>query len=351
MSRRTLAGLVAIGLIGVLVVIVANTSVPWVRYRPGPTLDVLGKYEGREIIKVTGRKSYADDGALRMVTVVPDGPQTDAGWFWTLVGWVDRDVAIYPRSIYDEKDTNESVRQNSAVQMSSSQEIAVAAALDAAGVKFRTDLVVADVAEDGAAAKILKKGDVIRAVDGRSDPDPDVMVGWIRASKPGDRIVLTVVRDGKESKIPIITRPAAEDPKTGRIGISSGSKYAFPFQVEIQLPDNIGGSSAGMIFALSIYDVLTPGSLTGGKSVAGTGEINADGIVGPIGGIAQKLAGAERDGAQLFLAPQENCAEAARANYDRDKLRVVRVHTLKEAITAVETWRENPDAELPRCTL
>ncbi|MFL6109203.1 MAG: S16 family serine protease, partial [Marmoricola sp.] len=104
------------------------------------------------------------------------------------------------------------------------------------------------------------------------------------------------------------------------------------------------------MFALSIYDLLTPGSLTGGRSIAGSGEISADGVVSPIGGIGQKLVGAQRDGAQLFLVAKENCAEAIRSHYDKDKLRLVKVHTLTDAIAAVDTWRKNPDAALPRCT-
>jgi PDZ domain-containing protein len=104
------------------------------------------------------------------------------------------------------------------------------------------------------------------------------------------------------------------------------------------------------MFALSLYDLLTPGSLTGGKQIAGSGEISSDGVVGPIGGIGQKLVGAQRDGARLFLVAAENCAEAARAHYDKNKLRLVKVHTLSDAIKAVNAWRENPNAALPGCT-
>lgn len=350
MSRRTAAGLVSIGLIVVLGVIAALLPVPWVRFSPGPTYDVLAAFDGKQIIKVTGRKTYEDDGALRMVTVIPDGPQAKVTLVTALAGWFDRDTSVYPRSIYDETETNESVREESALQMSSSQDFATAAALDALGIDFRTDLVVAGVDEDGPAAKILKKDDVIRAIDGKTDDDPNALVTMIRETTPGESLTLTVLRDGKTTELPVTTGPATDDPKAARVGISVGSKFAFPFKVEIQLPANIGGSSAGMVFALSIYDVLTPGSLTGGKAIAGTGAITAEGVVGPIGGIGQKVAGAQRDGAELFLVPEENCAEAARAHYDPDKLRLVKIHTLKEAISAVEAWRSDPNADLPRCT-
>lgn len=350
MNHRTVAGLLAFALMAGLIIATTRTSVPWVTYSPGPTLNVLGEYDGKTIIKVSGRKSYADDGSLQMVTVIPTGPDEKLDMLEVLWAWVDPDVKVYPNSIYDEDETNESVREESAAQMSSSQDFATAAALNALGIDFRTDLVVAEVAEDGAAAKILKKGDVIRAIDGYTDADPDVLVNRIREGTPGETITLTILRNGKQSDVRIKTRPAADDPTSARIGIAPGSRYAFPFDVDIQLSKNVGGPSAGMIFALALYDVLTPGSLTGGRAVAGTGEINAEGVVGPIGGIAQKLVGAQRDGAELFLVPEENCEEALRAHYDPDKVRLVKIHTLDEAIDAVTDWRKDPGADLPRCT-
>ncbi len=351
MNRRSAAGLIAIGLIVVLGVIAATRPVPWVTFRPGPTLNVLGEFDGKKIIKVTGRKTYSDDGALRMVTVYPSGPDDKLDLLTVMVSWASNDDAVLPRdAVYKDAETNETVRQESALQMSSSQDDATAAALGSLGVKYRTDLVVNEVSEDGAAAKFLRKGDVIRAIDGQADTDPNALVNRIRETTPGDTITVTILRNGKESDVRITTRPAAEDPKSARIGIIPGAKYAFPFDVDIQLPETIGGPSAGMMFALSIYDVLTPGSLTGGKMIAGSGEITPEGVVGPIGGIGQKLVGAQRDGVKLFLVAEENCAEAARSNYDPEQMRLVRVHTLTEAIKDITAWRENPDADLPGCT-
>ena len=83
-------------------------------------------------------------------------------------------------------------------------------------------------------------------------------------------------------------------------------KFKFPFDVKISL-DKVGGPSAGMMFALGIVDTVTPGDLTGGKHVAGTGTITPDGAVGPIGGIGQKMVGARSGGATMFLAPAANC--------------------------------------------
>jgi Lon-like protease len=131
------------------------------------------------------------------------------------------------------------------------------------------------------------------------------------------------------------------------VGIQLQVVHHFPFQVSINIPD-IGGPSAGLMFALSIYDLLTPGALTGGHAVAGTGEIDDQGHVGPIGGIQQKIAGARRDGAQLFLVPPANCADAITAH--NGSMRLAKAATLADAVAEVKAWSANHDAPLTPCT-
>jgi Lon-like protease len=350
MSRRTLAGLLALGLLVVLGAVAVTRPVDYVTFRPGPTMNVLGTYDGKTIVNVSGHKAYRDDGALRMVTVYAGGPGENTNLVELLYGWIDPDIAVLPKSIYDKGETDETNRQQSAVQMSSSQDNATAAALSALGIGYQTEVEVTAVAKDGASVGKLEKGDVLLAVDGKTTADPNQLVEVIRAIKPGTPTMLTVHRDGRDQQISLTTKAASDDPKASRIGVSIQPDFVFPFKVRIRLPDTVGGPSAGMMFALSIYDVLTPGSLTGGKTIAGSGEITPDGTVGPIGGIGQKLPAAQRDGAKLFLVAADNCAEAVRAHYDADKMRLVKITKLADAIKDVETWRDNPDAELPRCT-
>jgi PDZ domain-containing protein len=350
MSRRTVAGLLALGLIIVLGWVAFSKPVGYVTFRPGPTMNVLGEFDGKSIVTVTGRKTYRDDGALRMVTVYAGGPQEDTNLVNVVYGWLDPDTAVLPRSIYSKDETDESNRQQSAVQMSSSQDNATAAALDALDVDYVTEVEVSNVAKDGASAGKLRKGDLLLAVDEKPAADASSLVRLVRAIKPGTPTDLTVRRDGSERTISVTTTADPDDKKASRIGVGIGEKFVFPFKVKIQLPGTVGGPSAGMMFALAIYDVLTPGSLTGGKQVAGSGEISADGVVGPIGGIGQKLPAAQRDGARIFLVAEENCAEAVRSHYDPDKMRLVKVHTLSDAIKDLATWRDNPDAALPRCS-
>lgn len=351
MNSRTGAGLLAMGLFVVLLVVAWTQPVPFVTFKPGPTINVLGPFQGKQIIAISGHKVYRDKGGLRMVTVYPSQPNDHLTLLGVLADWVDPDVAVLPRdAVYKPRQTNEQVQQQSAVQMTSSQDNASAAALGALGVKYRTQVRIDTVDKDGASAGILKKGDIVSAVEGTRTPDATRLIKAIRAVGPGDRVRLSILRGGTSKNVSIVTRPTTDDAKASRINVGIAQEYVFPFKVKVQLPDTIGGPSAGMMFALSIYDLLTPGSLTGGKVIAGSGEIDPKGVVGPIGGIGQKLVGAQRDGARLFLVAQENCSEAVRAHYDPNKLRLVRIHTLSDAIEAVNTWRKDPEAALPRCS-
>ncbi|WP_235737713.1 S16 family serine protease [Nocardioides alcanivorans] len=141
-----------------------------------------------------------------------------------------------------------------------------------------------------------------------------------------------------------------KDPDSDRavIGIYPGTSYVFPFQVSIGIDPNIGGPSAGLMFSLAIYDTLTPGPLTGERSVAGTGTIDADGNVGSIGGIQQKIAGARDAGSELFLVPADNCADAEGA--PNGSMRLAKVSTFEDARAAIETFAADKNAKLPTCS-
>lgn len=349
-TRRTLASLLAFALVIGLVVLVARQPVPYVTYSPGPTIDVLGEFDGEEIIEVS-RRTYADDGALRLTTVVPSGPDRKVHIPELLNAWVDPDRAVYPRSaIYAPEDTRESVRTESSIQMASSQDNAVAAAMTALDVEFDEAVKVAAVTKDGPSEGKLEAGDLILAVDGKEVTTIEELTSTIQPKPVGSTVGLRVQRDGKVLTRRIETVPSPQDETKSAVLIQVAPSYEFPYEVDLNISENIGGPSAGLMFALGIYDVLTPGSLTGGKVVAGTGEIDARGRVGPIGGIAQKVAGAQADDAELFLVPADNCAEALGANYDPDEIRLVKTTSFEQAKDSLETWVEDPDAELPRCT-
>jgi Lon-like protease len=190
---------------------------------------------------------------------------------------------------------------------------------------------------------------------------PSDVAELVTKHKPGQDVVFTVVPAKEQAaaekahttatrteKVTITTATSHDDGgKRAIVGISAGTDHTFPFTIDIKLAD-VGGPSAGLMFALGIYDKLTPGSLTGGEFVAGTGTIDDDGKVGPIGGIEMKTVGARDRGARFFLTPAENCAAAAKDT--PSGLRLVKVSTIDDAVSALEDIREGDTSALPKCS-
>lgn len=350
MSRRTAATLVAVVLLVAAIGLGSLQKGDWTIFTPGPTLNVLGRGHGGPMVSVAGRRSYRDGGALRMVTIVPTGPDQHVGLPGAIIGWLVPGSAVYPHeAIYGRTDTTRSVQQQSAVEMTSSQDSAQAAALGVIGIPYRIG--VAAVERKGPAYGRLKEGDTLTAVDGRPIRSLQQGVDLIKQRRPGTRLHLTVDRAGATRQVVVRTEARGSGGAAARQSqVAVSVVPRFPFKIRLRVDPDIGGPSAGMMFALSMYDLLTPGSLTGGGSIAGTGEIATDGTVGPIGGIEQKIAGAQRDGAHLFLAPASNCDEVRVAHYDHDEIRVVRVGTLRQAVAAVTRWRQDRRAALPSCS-
>jgi len=210
--------------------------------------------------------------------------------------------------------------------MVGSQQLAQAAALCQLGIKFDTVDTVNFVEPGMPAAGVLHKGDVIKAVDGQPVTCKTPVGTLIKARPPGSTVALTVDRNGATHTFRLKTASAGGD---AVVGIGVFESYRFPFQVKIRVGD-IGGPSAGLMFALGIIDKLTPVGLTGGRFIAGTGEIAANGAVSPIGGIQQKMAGARAAGATIFLTPAGNCPDTAGAV--PQGLRLIKVSTLAGAV-------------------
>jgi PDZ domain-containing protein len=192
---------------------------------------------------------------------------------------------------------------------------------------------------------VLKKGDVVTEVAGKKVTGLPELRRLLQETKAGEPVEVAFTRGGKAETAEVRTLRGAEGQTL--LGVLIDPTYKFPIEVNIKI-DNIGGPSAGMMFSLGIIDKLTPGPMTGGKKIAGTGTIDSSGEVGPIGGIQQKLVGARDAGAAWFLAPSDNCSEVA--GHVPAGLRVVRVSTLHEARVAVEAIGEGKDTSgLPTC--
>jgi PDZ domain-containing protein len=308
-----------------------SVSVPYVELGPGPTVNTLGQADKHDVISVTGTPTTTSKGQLRLVTVSVTSQLT---LFEAVKGWLQHDYAVVPRElIYPPNQTEQQVDQQNAQEFKDSQSSAETAALVALG--YPIQVTVSDVTTGGAAAGVLRVGDVITSVDGTRVTTAAKLTELIRARPAGTPRTFGYLRGGAPGTVTIT--PRAQD-GTPRIGVQVEHKQPHPFQLKIDL-DRIGGPSAGLMFTLGIIDKIKPADLTGGVVIAGTGTIDDNGNVGPIGGIPQKLVAARRDGAKVFLTPAANCAEAV-ANAVPG-LPLARVATVDDALAALQAVREH----------
>jgi PDZ domain-containing protein len=251
--------------------------------------------------------------------------------FQALRGWLDPSEAVVPETeLYPAGQSVQQTQAQDTQEMTGSQQLATAAALSTLHIPYQTYVSVVSTVPGYPASKALKAGDVIEAVDGKPVSGQTSLSSMITAHPVGTVLTLTVVRAGKTLTIPVASKASGG---AAVVGVTVQQQYKFPFQVSISV-GNIGGPSAGMMFALGIIDKITPLNLTGGKFIAGTGEITASGQVDPIGGIQQKLVGARSAGATIFLTPAGNCSDTTGAV--PAGLRLVKVSTLSQAMSDLE---------------
>ncbi|WP_344196782.1 PDZ domain-containing protein [Aeromicrobium alkaliterrae] len=324
--------------------------VPYATLEPGPVFDTLGEFNGEPMLAVQdGVQTYPTDGALDFTTVSVTSPSGRVSFTEALAAWFNSDVKLVPKDfLYPEGETVEQSDARSAAQLASSKDNSTVAALRALGYDVPEQVAVAEVLKDGASADVLEAGDVITSVNGTAVSTPQQAIDVVATATPGDQVSLVVSRDGVSQELAVTTKAAEDDPDVPRIGVSLTPTFDLPIQIDNNVGDSVGGPSAGTMFALAIYDLLTPGSLTGGQRIAGTGEITPEGQVGAIGGVRQKMAGAHADGAEIFLVPAENCAEAA--DGDDFGMTLVKITTLDDAISSLETLADDPDAKVPSCS-
>ncbi len=347
-SRISTALLTAMFLLLALAAAAVFIPVPYVVFKPGPVTNTLGTIEGKPVIEVTdGTRTYPTSGALDFTTIrIAGGPGYKLTVYDLLEAWLSSDQAIYKESlVYPPQLTESEVEQENETMMTDSQQVATAIALRALGKKVPERVMVAGLSKSSPAEGVLKAGDTILSVDGRAITNPTALQKAVRAHRPGDALRMTIRRDGAKKTITATT--GSDDGGKTIIGILIGLTYVLPVDVVVNAGD-VGGPSAGMMFTLGIYDTLTPGALTGGKKIAGTGTMGTDGAVGPIDGIAQKMAGARAAGAAWFLAPDANCADVI--GHVPDGLHVVKVHTFDDALGAVKDIAGGAPADLPTCT-
>lgn len=340
MTRRTQTLLVSLGLALVLGLLGGVAPVPYVALGPGPTFDTLGQVEGTPVVDIEGERTYPTSGQLNMTTVsVVD----EVTLFAALGLWLSGRHALLPRDeVFPPQLSQDEVEQRNVQLFEDSESMAETAALRYLGYPAK---VVVDAVEKGRPADgQLKPGDEISSVQGRPVSSAQQVVDILAGRRPGETVELGLRRgDGSARTVEIVLGPGKEEDQ-GYLGIRLADQAAADFEITISLAD-VGGPSAGLMFALAIVDKLTPGPLAGGRFVAGTGEITSTGVIGPIGGIPFKMLKASEVGANVFLVPAGNCAEAV--NRAPEGLRLVRVGNLDEAVHALDALRAGKPA--PSC--
>jgi PDZ domain-containing protein len=362
MPRRTATMLASTLMLIALLCAGVFIKVPYSEMSPGPTVNTLSEHGGEPVLQISGRKTYPTSGHLNMTTVRVTSADYNMNLVEAIYGWLAHDTKVVPHdTLYPDGKTEQQSTQENAEEFSQSQESAKVAALKELGVPVKSWVIVSTVLKGSPAEGRLHAGDVIKAVDGAAVKAPDDVAKLVTKHKPGQDVVFTIIpakeqaaaekaqKTATQTQDVTITTMQSHDSGQPRaiVGISAGTDHTFPFTIDIKLAD-VGGPSAGLMFALGIYDKLTPGSLTGGKFVAGTGTIDDNGQVGPIGGVEMKTVGARSNGAQYFLTPKDNCAAAAKDT--PAGLTLVKVNTIGDALNALKDIRTGKTADLPKCT-
>ncbi|MFF3391484.1 PDZ domain-containing protein [Streptomyces sp. NPDC002669] len=360
MPRRTATMLASTLILIALLCAGVLIKVPYSEMSPGPTVNTLGKVGGEPVLQISGHKTYPTSGNLNMTTVRVTGADYRMNLVEAVYGWLAHDGVVVPHdTLYPDGKTEQESTQENAEEFSQSQESAKVAALTELGIPVSSRVVVSTVVKDSPAQGKLHAGDVIKQVDGTPIEQPEDVAKLVTRHDPGEKVTFTIIpaktaqaaeKAGKEpegSRKIVITTAKAPKEDRAIVGIQAGTDHTFPFRIDIELAD-VGGPSAGLMFSLGLIDKLTPGKLTGGKFIAGTGTIDDKGKVGPIGGINMKLVGARDAGARYFLTPDENCGAAA--SDTPSGLTLVRVKTLADARKSLEKIGAGDTAGLPSCS-
>lgn len=352
MTKQTWTAAVAALLFVALAALIAMVPVPFVTWSPGSTYNLLGEIDGEggtsPAIAIEGIETFAPRGEVRMATVSVTRPDSALTLPEALFSyWLpSREVmprdAVYPPGI----DADE-IQDAGTRSMDDSQGTAVVAALRVAGVPVLELPMVTWVSAAGPAHEKLKPGDLITAVDNVHVERVDDVKQAIAKQGVGKVVKFYFERDGVAMSETVTTRPSTTDAETPVVGVLLDVGYKYEPTISFGIDPAIGGPSAGLPFAMAIYELLTPDTLLGGRVVAATGEIDASGRVSAIGGVQEKIAAAARDGAEVFLLPRANCVDALETH---PGLQMIPVENLGDALSALEDLDDPLSAaKVPQC--
>ena len=329
MSRRVRTLVVGGVLFVVLVVLALTLPVPYVILSPGPTLNTIGKDDqGNAIITIKGREPRSTSGHLDLTTV--DEGTSKLTVVDALAGWLEHDKIVVPRdSVVPPGQSQKQTNQQDTQDFVDSQNAAEAAAFCELG--YPRGLEVVGIATGSKATGVLQPGDALVSFDGHPVTSDDQLTALLDAVPPGTNATVVLSREGKQLTVSVPLVSAGSGKQGARMGIQIHDGCIAPFQVDLGLANEIGGPSAGLMFALGIIDKVGDTDLTKGAFIAGTGTIDPTGKIGPIGGIQLKMIAAKRAGATVFLAPEGNCTDVRKAT--PKGLNVVKVDTLHDTVS------------------
>lgn len=345
----------------------------YVKEGPGPLFDVLGTYQEKDVIEVSGAPSYKTFGKMNMTTVsVSGGPYTELSGAEAFYSWLafdgNRSLVVPTDALYPHVSHKQATAATGA-QMADSQTQAKVAAMRELKMAVNEKVQVLSTVEGSPAASALKADDRIVKVGEKQIETLTDVPKAVDASN-GSPIDVTVERNGTQQTFKL-TPVRSSDNSRWILGAGLKQSYDLPAHVQYNL-DGVGGPSAGLMLALGTVDKLSEGTLladedAGGDPyrsyISGTGTIDADGKVGAIGGIKYKILATGRYGARYFLAPKENCDSIVKMQAEDPDLfnyyhagqvsgtmTVIPVSTLDEAVKTVEAIKSGtPDDSLPRC--
>lgn len=338
LSRRVRTLIVSGILFFALLTLVFTMPVPYVVLSPGPTCNTLGSGSDdpacgtSDLIQIKGVTANKVTGHLNLTTVSVTEQNHKETAFDVLSAWLSSDEAVIPKSAeYPPGQSQNQVNQQNADDFTESQNNAVAAASCELGYPKQQG--VAGVVSTGASFQKLLPADVIKTIDGTPVANQADVVAALSPHPAGSTVQLGIERQTKPQTVSVKLGPPLKGQRGGSLGINFGTVCQFPFSVSVCSDCPIGGPSAGLMFALGIMDKVGKVDLTQGEFIAGTGEIDGQGNVSPIGGIALKMIAARNAGATVFLAPAENCPDVSGAV--PKGLNVIKVSSLHDAVTSL----------------
>ena len=338
MTKQTWTAAVAAVLFVALAAVVSLVPVPFVSWSAGTTVNLFEPVDGQPRVEIEGVQTFPATGQLRLTTVSVTRADSQLTLPEALLSYWLSAREVLPRdAVYPAGASVDEIRAREVQMMDNSQSAAVASALRAAGEKVIEYPMVVGVSNGGPSDGRLKPGDFILRVDNKVVGTTDAVRRAINQHTVGDAIMFTLLRDRQQVNETVKSVASNANPSTPVVGINLTSGYSYVPTVSFRISPDIGGPSAGLMFALAVYDQVTPEDLIAGRSVAGTGTITGDGTVGPIGGIQEKIAGAEAAGATIFLVPAANCADAKAL---ASTVRLVQVATLGDAVSALEALKD-----------